>query len=210
MIDGNFEFVWKFEAGKKYYLLFTTGDDSPATYNVRITFSGATYTYFAPAATYRSQNLATYETFVADAPDYTYCEDDGYYHVVNKDGSLGSILYLDTANSTYFFGYSLAGRINAFKEFDANGEWTGNWKAEPHQRPFYHNGVDYTELLDEYCYYAMQNDGDLDSEENGAPNGFIAVDQRLYEALVAITESKEYEGEKNSWLMLCYYYVTIS
>ena len=56
----------------------------------------------------------------------------------------------------------------------------------------------------------MQNDGDLDSEENGAPNGFIAVDQRLYEALVAITESKEYEGEKNSWLMLCYYYVTIS
>lgn len=198
-MDGNFEFFWKFEVGKKYYLLFTTGDDSPASYNVRITYEGATYTYFTPAATYRSQNLATFETFVADAPDYRYSAEDGFYHVVNKDGSLGSVLYLDTIHSTYFFNYSLTARINAFKEFDANGDWT--WKVEPHLRPFYHNGVDYTELLDEYCYYAKQNTGEL--------YGFIAVDQRLYEALIAITESKEYGGERNSWLMLCYFYQTI-
>ena len=205
-MDGNFEFVWKFEAGVKYYLLFTTADDKAATYNVNIKLEPDSYEYLAPAATYRSQNLATYETFVADAPEYAYSDPeqggDGYYHVVNKDGTLGSILYLDTINSTYFFPYSLAGRIEAFKQYNEDGEWHGDWKVEPSKRPFYHNGVDYTEILDQYCAKSMQNEGDL--------HGFVAVDQTLYEALIAVTESKEYDGEKNSWLLLCYYYVTFS
>lgn len=201
-MDGNFEFFRKFEAGKKYYLLFTTGDDKAASYNVNISFEGDSYSYLKPTATYLSQNPVTFETFVADAIDYRYDDPaqggDGYYHAVNADGSLGSIIYLDTINNTYFFTYSLSSRINAFKLYESDGSWEGIWKVEPSKRPFYHNGVDYTEILDEYCFKALQSEGEL--------HGFIAVDQRLYEALVAVTESKEYDGEKDSWLLLCYYY----
>ena len=205
--DENFEFYWNFEAGKIYYILYTTYGDQAAEYNSTIEYIGDSYTYLKPAATSYSQNTATGEIFVANAPEYKYSDPneggDGYYHVVNEDGTLGSILYLDTKNPTYFLftQYSIHATIESLKVKDATGEWTGEWKKEPHERPFYHNGVDYTETLDEYCFYAMQNSGEL--------NGYIAVDQTLYETLIAITESKEYDGGANSWLLLCYYYETV-
>ena len=63
------------------------------------------------------------------------------------------------------------------------------------------NGHDYTPDIQLICFQAMQNEGELE--------GFAAVDQNIFEILQTITMQK-YEGLYNSWLMLCYYYVTMS
>ena len=192
--DGNFEFYWYFEKGENYYMLFTTFLDQVATYNVTIEYIGESYASLAPAATeYRGQDAGS--IYVADAIEYTYCEEDGYYHALNNDGSMGGIIYLDVIHTTYFWpSNSIYNCLESMK--DKNGDFKDAY-ASPEKRPFYYNGVDYTEVFDDYAFRAMQNDGEL--------NGFVPVDKTLYEALVAFT-STDADGElPDEWLMLCYY-----
>lgn len=211
--DYNFEFFWEFEAGELYYMLFHTDANIAAEYDVMIEYIGDEYTYLDNLATTRSQNTTTGDTYISDAKQYAYSEDDGYYHVLNANGSLGSIIYLDTMRPTiYQPNYSIAGAIEGDKKLDENGNWIGSydedgnwvgeWDEEPSNRTFYAGGVDYTVRLEEYCYQASLNTGDL--------KGFIAVDQELFEILIAITGSNTEAGEENAWQLTCYYYNTLS
>lgn len=202
--DGNFNFYYYMEAGKTYYLLFTTFLDQVATYNTEIAYVGATYNDFVNAATGPySFNDVTMETYIPNAVDFEYADPaktytyyiegttetkagDGYYHVKNKDGSIGSILYLDVNRPTAFF--------NSATLYDTCRE-AQNYA--PEKRAFYINGVDYTNPLQAICFKAMLNSGDL--------KGFAAVDKEVYDIIAAITHSYS-EGIYNSWLMLCYYY----
>ena len=210
--DYNFEFFWEFEAGELYYMLFHTDANIAAEYDVMIEYIGDEYTYLDNLATTRSQNTTTGDTYISDAKQYAYSEDDGYYHVLNANGSLGSIIYLDTMRPTiYQPNYSIAGAIEGDKKLDENGNWIGSydedgnwvgeWDEEPSNRTFYAGGVDYTVRLEEYCYQASLNTGDL--------KGFIAVDQELFEILIAITGSNTEAGEENAWQLTCYYYNTL-
>jgi hypothetical protein len=81
---------------------------------------------------------------------------------------------------------------------EETGEWDGEWKGNESERPFYFNGVDYTSVLNSYCYRAMQKDGEM--------KGFIEVDQRLFEIL---QNFKDPNDPDNTWLMMCYYVETI-
>ena len=194
-------------------MLFHTDANIAAEYDVMIEYIGDEYTYLDNLATTRSQNTTTGDTYISDAKQYAYSEDDGYYHVLNANGSLGSIIYLDTMRPTiYQPNYSIAGAIEGDKKLDENGNWIGSydedgnwvgeWDEEPSNRTFYAGGVDYTVRLEEYCYQASLNTGDL--------KGFIAVDQELFEILIAITGSNTEAGEENAWQLTCYYYNTLS
>ena len=187
--DGNFNFHRYFEANTTYYLLCTTFLDTAATYDVTIKYVGETYEYLTNAATGPyTMNMTTGEMYLPDAINYAYSESDGYYHYVNADGTLGSIIYLDCLNSTAFFPN------NTLKEIcDQADHFTED------KRAFYIDGVDYTDAIADLCFTAQEP----------AYGGYIPVDQNVYELLRIITTSNKYEGLENSWLMLCYYYATL-
>ena len=210
LVDGNLEFYWYFEEGETYYFLCTTYLDQTASYNLRVEWKGETYSYLENAATGPySTNLITNQLYLPDAiayeyadpnETYTYAETglqaagDGYYHAKNTDGTLGSIIYLDVNRPTAFF-LSDALYETILRVYD---ETTGEYTVPSEKRPFYLDGKDYTERLHVYCINAMLKSGDL--------NGFIEVDQELFEILQGITKSTYYEGIENDWLRLCYYY----
>ncbi|MBE7077830.1 MAG: TlpA family protein disulfide reductase [Clostridiales bacterium] len=196
--DGNFNYYYYFEEGKTYYLLLTTFLDTPGKYDFYIDYVGEEYNYLTNCAKgMYSMNMTTGALFIPDAVDYAYSEDDGYYHVVNKDGSLGSVIYLDFNRPTSFFNTnSLYNIANA-----ALAEKNGKPVYPPEKRAFYIDGVDYSEIIADKGYESLQNEGEL--------KGFMAVDQELFEIITKITRSAKYEGIEDSWLFLCYYYKTI-
>ena len=196
--DGNFNYYYYFEEGKTYYLLLTTFLDTPGEYDFYIDYVGEEHTYLTNCAKgLYSMNMATSVIYIPDAVDYAYNEQDGLYHVVNADGSMGSVIYLDLNRPTAFFGnnslYSIANAALAEKD--------GKPVYAPEKRAFYINGVDYSETIADLGYEALQNEGEL--------KGFMAVDQELFEIINTITQSEKYEGLEESWLMLCYYYKMI-
>ena len=228
--DGNFEFYWYFEAGETYYMLFTTFLDVSAAYNVNISYVGKTHTYLETCATGPySINMTTNEMFIPNAVEYAYSEDDGYYHVLNADGSLGSVIYFDTQRPTAFFPRSVYDVcLEALEQYvvqepvldkDGNPVLDENGKAvmkdvldeygnpvkkyyyPPEKRAFYVNGTDYTTKLRQLGFFSLSNEGRY--------RGFVAVDQEVFEILREITMSVKYEGIHNSWLMLCYYDKTL-
>ncbi len=194
--DDNFEFYWYFEAGKTYYMLFTTYLDMTASYNVNIDYIAESYTYLENAATGPySANLNTFELFLPDAIEYAYSDPekggDGYYHHVKEDGTLGGIIYLDVNRPTAFF--------NTASLYDICRQ-AENYDEE--KRALYLNGKDYTDAFYQICFKANLPTNKM--------KGFAAVDQELFELLQILTLSEKYDGISNSWLLLCYYDRTLA
>ncbi len=213
--DENFEYYWYFEAGKTYYMLFTTYMDEIADYDVYIDYLGESYSYLENAAVGPySANLTTFELFIPDAIEYEYADPaktylyagetteragDGYYHQLKVDGSLGGVIYLDVNRPTALFSsYNLSLSL-----YDICRQAIQS-VSDPAKRALYVNGRDYTEQFSDICFAAC------DVNENDPLYGFAAVDKDLYELLQTIVLSEKYDGIENSWLMLCYYYKTIN
>lgn len=190
-VDYNFEFYYRFQEGETYYMLFTTYDNKAATYNVTIEYEGETYKYLQYASSnLYSANENTGAEYLPDAVDYYYSDPasggDGYYH----ESKTHSILYLDVNRPTFFNqNYSLYDICRSAIQ--------NNIPVE--ERAFYVDGVDYTTALMAYCQEGMFND---------EMQGFVPVTQELMTLLQTIT-MKRYEGIEKSWLMMCYYYVTL-
>ena len=118
---------------------------------------------------------------------------DGYYYVLNSDGTTGGRIYVDMKRGTAFFpNNSLYDTARADKNKDVE------------KRNFYINGVDYTDVIIEYGRLASNRE-----DENVMLDGFIELDKTLLDALIAITQSERFEGISDSWQMLCYYERTI-
>ena len=188
--DYNFNFRYYMEEGKTYYLLLTYySPEEFGSFNVNIAkATEENYSYFEHASLGQySFNEVSGETFLADGIAYTFSEADGFYHVVNSDGSTGKILYLDVNRPTVQFPsesiYSYCQRAMKF--------------TDPTTSAFYVDGVDYTATMFEICERAMKNEGDL--------KGFIAVDAEIYELLNTILLSEKHGGVKDTWLCVCYY-----
>ena len=203
--DFNFDFHMEMQAGETWYFLCTNYlPQDLAGYQLFVEYVGTEYSYLTSAASYWSQNLVTSKLFIGDAIDYEYSDPaqggDGYYHKVNEDGTLGSVIYLSMYRPTYLYQTSIASVLEAWKLLDDEGNWiTGQWKGNEEDRPFYFNGTDYTMAMYKYSLSAMRNEGDL--------AGFVAVDQQLFEILQYYKE----EGDPdNTWLMMCYYIETIT
>ena len=193
LYDGNIEFSYYFEAGKTYYMLFTTYLDMTAEYEVVIEYLGASGKYLTFAATGpNSYNEVTNEEFVPDAIAYAYSDPeqggDGFYHKVEENGSLGGTIYLDCLRTTAMFPFQSLKQIcdEAVEKFD-----------DITKRAFYVDGVDYTEDLLIYCELAARNTGEL--------KGLIELDKDLLTILTKILS--KYDATENAWQKLCYYYV---
>ncbi len=212
--DKNFEFYWYFEANKTYYMLFTTYLDELATYNVRIDYLGASYTYKENAAIGPySANLNTFEIFLPDAIAYDFYEDStgGHYYetIIDEEGNKtrGGMIYLDVLNTTALFNStSLYLICQDAKKVDENG----NLVYSPENRALYVeeqyiDGIghvpahDYTDDI-----YALARPAYVANDE------YVPVTKEIFEMLQIITRSSKYEGIEDSWLLLCYYDKTLA
>lgn len=209
--NGNFDFHYRLEANKTYYFAFTTYLDMEAKYDVHIDkLDGNVYRYLDNAAVGPySTNLESGQIYLPNAPDYEFADTsknytyegettpragDGYYHIKNNDGSLGSIIYADMVNVTDYLPY------NSLESIAEAGE-----SYAPEKRFLYIDGVDYTETVLDLVYMAKRNDGEL--------KGLIAVDQEIMALLDKIVNKGETEATDivfNGWLRLCYCYYTLS
>ncbi len=190
--DNDFEFYWYFEAGTTYYILCTTYLDEVATYDVFIDYIASSYTYRTNAATeVYSINLNTYELFLPDAIDYEYSDPDeggdGFYHHVKKDGSLGSVIYLDVMNPTPF-----SSSLSLYEVCDRDIR-----EGNQAKRTLYIKGVDYTQRFYDICLAASRGDG------------YAKVNAELFKLLQILTIDGA-EGIEETWLQLCYYDKTLS
>lgn len=210
--NDNFDFHYVLQANKTYYFAFTTYLDMEAEYDVHIDkLSESTYRYLDNAAVGPySTNLTTGQIYLPNAPEYAYADPaqnytyegeteqkagDGYYHIKNADGSLGSIIYADMINVTDYLPY------NSLESIATDGKKN----YAPEKRYLYINGVDYTETVLDLVYFAKLNEGDL--------YGLIAVDKDVMSLLDKIVNKGETEENNivfNGWLRLCYCYFTIS
>ena len=195
----NFNFHVYLEAGKTYYIALTTFLDRPGEYDFYVTRLNAnSHKYMVPCATGYSFNEISGELFVLDGINYQYSDPqkggDGYYHVLNADGTLGSIIYVDMMYPTILFPEdSLRDIANAALQYEVERRAFYIRNAEDSE------GVDYTNQI---AYYARES---LFSD----PEGFVPLNQELFDILRAITMSDKYEGIDESWQMLCYYEVEL-
>lgn len=119
-------------------------------------------------------------------------DDENYYREKNKDGTLGSYIYCDFTNPSYF-SYSVNGFIengyfNLAYNYDESTEITG--------------GSDYTAIMKTYQKLIITN--------AGITKGCVKVDKKLAAVLQKFMDIYTFEGVNNSWLKLCYYYKQIS
>lgn len=221
--DKNFSFHVYMEAGETYYILLTTFLDQTATYTYCIDYVADSLTKLDNCAIGPySYNEITGELFLPGAINYVYADPaqeyvynspdgdlngdgvndvpvsgtaagDGYYHYINRDGSLGSVIYLDGNRPTAFF--------NSMSLFDICRDAQ---KYNPEKRALYINGHDYTNEVQLLCAITTR-------DNFGDKQGMIAVDKDVYAILQAITRSAKYdgvdetEGNVKSWLLFCYY-----
>ena len=129
----------------------------------------------------------------ADVPVSGTALGDGYYHYLNADGTLGSVIYLDTNRPTAFFNStSLFDICRNAQQYDSE------------KRALYINGYDYTDEVQLLCATAIR-------DNKNDKKGMVAVNAEVYAILQAITRSEKYdgvdesEGNIKSWLMFCYY-----
>ena len=115
--------------------------------------------------------------------------DDGYYHQLLSDGTLGSIIYADFANLNQLFNYTLQ-EMNKIGAFNLSVDENGNAVE---------NGIDYTSIVNKYINNQMIID-------DGETFGTIPVDQTLMLILQGLMDKYTFPGVNNSWLKLCYYF----
>ena len=213
VLDSNFYFHYYFEAGTTYYLLLTTHiEDGYASYPFFIDYVGDEYSYLENLAvgpysfnevsgkTYLpdAKSVAFDETVTLDMNDDGVADINGAYRIVDENGNMGGIIYVDMVRATAFFTQNAL-----FDTAKAD-------RSKPlEERNFYINGVDYTDTIFKYGNWARNRLED-DDPNTPALSGFIELDETLFKALYAITCSERFGGLSNeAWQMLCYYYRTV-
>lgn len=230
--DPNFNFHYYFNAGETYYLLCTTFLDQTAIYDVVIQYVGETYTSLEACATGPlSFNEVTGILYLPGAPEYVFdpeteydlngdgkTDGKGVYRILNDDGSMGSVIYVDMIRPTHLFNYNslyqiASAALEEVVQKDENGNTLLDDNGDPVYGPAYQSenrafylvdengeGTDYSEWIETLGFYSKRISGEL--------QGYLPVTQELFEFLTKMTD--KYEGVYNSWLLLCYYYKTLS
>lgn len=238
---NNLSMVVYLEAGKDYYIDIAFYDVyQVGGFTFSVDYLGETYNHFTVAS-------PGYFTF----PDGTEADDsmtdlaeilsggikialgdDGYYHELREDGSLGSILYADFVGLTTIFSHSLRDMIDngAFnfsltesdqeilKYKDIYGDETKEKLKEIWGEQFEELAEIY--MLDEVLAGKTHGTGKdltdeirpyLDklipaSEDHPELEGCVAVDEPLAALLQALMDKYTFHGVDFSWAKLCYYY----
>ncbi len=184
--DGDFDFYVYMEAGKTYYFAMASYLDVAGSYDFYVKYHGPSHKYLENCATILSFNEVTSELFLYDGIEYAYSEADGYYHVKNEDGTLGSIIYADMLRPTIFI---------IDQSFENIVDNAANFEEK--NRVLYIDGVDYTDVIADYVFDSY----------NAEYEGFVPLDKTLFDILRRLT--LKYDGIEDSWQMLCYYEVSL-
>lgn len=192
--NPNF-FTWVYlEAGETIYICAAFYDIYLFdTLQLNIKYVGETYTSFEACSpgffttTVDEEGNMTSEV-ISTGIDVQVGE-DGYYHHVLDDGSLGSIIYADFASLNQLFNYTLQEMANmgAF-----------NLTVDENNNPV-EGGTDYTATIKQYINQKMIID-------DGDTFGTIPVDETLMLILQGLMDKYSFAGVENSWLKLCYYF----
>lgn len=237
----NLSMVVYFEAGKDYYIDIAFYDVyQVGGFTFSVEFLGASYDHFTVCA-------PGYFTFpdgeIVDDGMSDLAEilsggikiamgDDGYYHELRADGSLGSVIYADFVGLTAVFSHSVEEMIGrgafnfAVTESDQEilnymalyGDGTREKLKEIWGEEFEELAEIYK--LDEVLEGKTHGRGpDLTaditaylekkipaSEDHPELEGCVPVDARLAELLQTLMDKYTFAGVDYSWAKLCYYY----
>jgi len=239
----NVSMIIYLEKGKTYYIDIAYYDVYAAgTFTFTVKYLGETYDHFHLASpgyfTYVESTTGQMNQTIAGGIDVALGE-DGYYHELRKDGTLGSVVYADFFYATDLFSHSIKKMIElggfnfSLSSTDQEvlailAQFGGDKQAV---REYYR-----TQWGDEYDYWANEykleevfaeiyhaKGEDLTDEitaylnkalpkTDDAPEleGCVPVDEELAKLLQAIVDKYSFSGVKNAWTKLCYYYKSIA
>lgn len=239
----NVTMIQYFEAGKTYYIDIAYYDVYAAgTFTFTVKYIGESYDHFKAA----SPGYFTFEESAGGGMNETLAGgikvalgDDGYYHELRADGTLGSIVYADFKYPTAVFSHSVIKMIE-LGGFDFSVNETDQMVLAKLKelggdvdacREYYKQiwGDQYTEWeaiykLEEVLAGTYHGEGeDLTDKisaymekmlptSNEAPEleGCVPVDEELAKLLQAIMDKYSFKGVRDSWTKLCYYYDTLN
>ena len=239
----NVTMVHYFEAGKTYYIDIAYYDIYAAgSFTFTVKYIAESYDHFKVA----SPGYFTFEESAGGGMNETIAGgidvalgDDGYYHELRADGTLGSIVYADFKFPTSIISHSILEMIDlggfnfSLDEYDhlvlgKLKELGGDVDAcrEYYKQVF---GDEYEYWAEEYKLEEVlagkyHGEGkDLTdavkayvekmipaSEDAPELEGCVAVDENLATILQALMDKYSFKNVKNSWTKLCYYYDTLN
>ena len=238
---NNISMVVFFEAGKDYYIDIAFYDVyQVGGFTFSVEFLGASYDHFTvcspgyftfPDGEIADDSMTDLAEILSGGIKVTLGE-DGYYHELRADGTLGSVIYADFLGLTAIFSHSLKDMIDrgafnfSLTESDQEilnylalyGDGTKDKLKEVWGEEYEALAEIY--MLDEVLAGKTHGRGQdltddikayLDklepaSEEHPELEGCVAVDARLAELLQTLMDKYTFAGVENSWAKVCYYY----
>lgn len=235
----NVSMVVYLEAGKTYYIDIAYYDIyAEGTFTFTVNYVAESYRHFHLASpgyfTYHESTSGQINETIAGGINVK-LGDDGYYHELRDDGTLGSIVYADFSTSTGLFTQSILKMIDMdgfnfsldetdqivlakLKELGGDKDACRNYYKELW-------GDSYAEWADIYkleevlagTYHGMGKDLTDDiteyvdkmikySDEAPELEGCVPVDAGLAEILQQLMDKYSFKGVEHSWTKLCYYY----
>ena len=228
--EQNFLSYIYLKKGETYYVAVALLMAETGTYDFSVSYYGESITILDCCASGDYTLTENGEMKLRDAVKYGK-DKDGYYHVLNKDGTLGEFIYMDFKYSSKgHIYYSLSDIINQyimdpvnvseklFKVFDftqAVSYYVTGYTEDGNEIYSYDvidltrredpKYKDYTDRMKELCAEAMKNDGLLkvtDELVDIMSLYFPLRTDAIYEDIIAASR-------ENEWLKFCYYYKTI-
>jgi len=232
----NCSMVVYFEAGRDYYIDIAFYDVyQMGSFTFKIEYIAEQYDHFTLASPgfftfYESEEGQMLNETVAGGIDVI-LGDDGYYHELRADGSVGSIVYADFTQLTPIFNSTIIEMI------DRNGfnfKYTENdlyimyryvlYGAKLNEQLKSEWGESYEENYELYkvdevlagIYHGGGEDYSqvvkeyaelaVDNAEHPERSGCVAVDAKLAEVLQALMDKYTFADVDHSWTKVCYYY----
>ncbi len=231
----NCSMVVYFEAGQSYYIdivfydIYATG-----SIKFDIEYIAETYEQFTIASpgyfTYTDYEGTVINETIAGGIDVILAE-DGYYHELREDGTVGSIIYADFIMTTPIFSDTLIEMISKngfnfkYTEYDLyilyyyvlygdkmydqlKTEWGEHYdeyyeiyKVDDVVKGIYHGGGEDYSAAIKE-YAALA----VDTPETPERSGCVPVDAKLAQILQALMDKYTFEDVDHSWTKVCYYY----
>ena len=233
---NNCSMVVYFEAGRDYYIDIAFYDVyEMGTFTFKIEYIAEQYDHFVIASPgyftfYESEDGQTLNETIAGGIDVI-LGDDGYYHELREDGSIGSILYADFTQLTPIFSSSIMDMVNMdgfnFK-FSEDDLYILYMMLVYGDRVKEQLKVEWGEFYDEYyqnykvdevlagIYHGTGEDYSeaireyaklaVDNPEHPERSGCVAVDAKLAEILQCLMDKYTFKDVDHSWTKVCYYY----
>ena len=238
----NISMVVYFEAGRDYYIDIAFYDVyQVGGFTFSLEFLGASYDHFTvcspgyftfPDGEIVEDSMNDLAEILSGGIDVA-LGDDGYYHELRADGTLGSVIYADFIGLSAIFSHSIEAMIQRgafnFTVTESDQEilnYLALYGDETKEKLKEIWGEEYEALaeiykLDEVLAGKTHGTGEdltadisayLDkklptSEDHPELEGCVPVDARLAELLQTLMDKYTFEGVDHSWAKLCFYYL---